>query len=223
MPPIRKANVALLLALSACGKEAVTVQTPGSLTLVQGNLQSIQGGQELPNPIVIRLLDTDGQPIAKTAIGFNVVVGGGAVNPPSALTDENGEAKTKWILGAAEVNQTLQVRAPKLDPVSVNGIALLPTDLLIAQGNHQQAKPAGPLPNPIVIRVVGPNNAPMKGIPVAFQVIVGGGLVSPQSALTNALGEVTVRWTLGAGAGQQLLAVSSGGLQPISLTATAVP
>lgn len=209
--------------LGSCGKEAVVVQTPGSITLVQGNLQSIQGGQELPNPIIVRLLDTDGKPIAKTAVGFSVVNGGGAVTPGSALTDENGEAKTKWLLGASETNQTLQARAPGLDPLNINAIALLPTDLVIAQGNNQSAKPSAGLPNPIVIRVVGPNNAPMKGIAVAFQVIAGGGLISPQSGLTNALGEVTARWSLGAAAGGQTLAVSSGSLQPITLTAIAVP
>jgi adhesin/invasin len=218
--------VALLLpvtVLTSCGAEVAVVQTPGAISLVQGNLQSIQGGLELPNPIIVRLLDTEGKPIAKTAVGFSVVNGGGAVNPGSALTDENGEARTKWVLGATEVNQALQAKAPGLDPLNINAIALLPTDLIIAQGNNQTAKPSAGLPNAIVIRVVGPNNAPMKGIAVAFQVIVGGGLISPQSALTNALGEVTARWSLGAAAGGQTLAVSSGSLQPITLNAIAVP
>lgn len=212
-----------LAAISSCGKEAAVVQVPGSLALVQGNLQSVQGGLELPNPIVVRLLDTDGAPMAKVAVGYSVINGGGAVNPGSALTDENGEAKTKWILGAGEANQSLQAKAPGLEPLTVNALALLPSDLLVAQGNNQSAKPSAPLPNPIVIRVVGPNNAPMKGIAVAFQVIAGGGLISPQSAITNALGEVTARWTLGAAAGGQTLAVSSGNLQPITLTALALP
>lgn len=213
----------LTFALAACGKEAVVVQTPGSLVLVQGNLQSIQGGQELPNPIVVRLLDTDGKPIVKTAVGFSVQVGGGAVNPGSVLTDDNGEARTKWTLGTNDVNQVLQARAPSLDPLAINAVALLPSDLVVAQGNNQTARPGGPLPNPIVIRVLGPNNVPMKGIAVAFQVVTGGGLISPQSGLTNALGEVTARWTLGQGTGSQTIAVSSGSLQPISLLAVAVP
>ena len=218
---ILSAGAALLL--PSCGQEAVVVQTPGSISLVQGNLQSVQGGLELPNPIVVRLLDTEGLPIAKTAIGFSVVIGGGAVAPGSAISDENGEAKTKWILGTSDANQTLQARAPGLDPLSINAIALLPTDMLVAQGGNQTAKPSAALPNPIVIRVVGPNNAPMKGVAVAFQVIVGGGLISPQSGLTNALGEVTARWSLGSAVGAQALAISSGNLQPITLNAIAVP
>ncbi len=209
--------------MAACGGEVVVVQTPGSLVMVQGNLQSVQGGQELANPIVVRLLDTEGKPIEKVAVGFSVVVGGGAVNPGSVLTDENGEARTKWTLGTSDANQVLQARVPGLDPLNVNAVALLPSDLVVAQGNNQTAKPSGPLPNPIVIRVLGPNNVPMKGIAVAFQVVTGGGLISPQSALTNALGEVTARWTLGSGTGAQTIAVSSGSLQPISILAVAAP
>jgi adhesin/invasin len=218
-----RALILLTTAMAACGGEVVVVQTPGSLVMVQGNLQSVQGGQELANPIVVRLLDTEGKPIEKVAVGFSVVVGGGAVNPGSVLTDENGEARTKWTLGTSDANQVLQARAPGLDPLNVNAVALLPSDLVVAQGNNQTAKPSGPLPNPIVIRVLGPNNVPMKGIAVAFQVVTGGGLISPQSALTNALGEVTARWTLGSGTGAQTIAVSSGSLQPISLLAVAVP
>ena len=125
----------------------------------------------------------------------------------------------KWTVGPNEVAQLLRAAVPGVDAVNVSAIALLPSDIIIAQGNNQSAKVSGPLPNPIVIRIVGPGNVPMKGIAVAFQVIAGGGLISPQSALTNALGEVTVRWTMGATAGTNTLAVSSGALQPLAMSA----
>lgn len=208
------------LVAGSCGKEAVVAPpTPGSLVLVQGNNQQAQGGAELPNPVVIRVLDTDGTPIGKLPIGFSVVQGGGSVNPGSAASDENGEVKVKWTVGPNEVAQLLRASVPGVEAVNVSAIALLPTDIVIAQGNNQTAKAGAALPNPIVIRVVGPGNVPMKGIAVAFQVISGGGLISPQSGLTNALGEVTARWTLGGTAGTNTLAVSSGSLQPLAMTA----
>ncbi|MGQ0649405.1 MAG: hypothetical protein ACT4P7_17770 [Gemmatimonadaceae bacterium] len=212
-----------LLGTASCGTEAIVPQVPTSLVLVQGNLQAVQGGQELPNPVVVRLLDAAGAPIAKTSIGFSVVTGGGAVNPGSVLTDENGEARTKWVLGTGEASQVLLAKAPVIEAVTINATALLPNDLLVAQGANQFAKAGAALPNPIVIRVVGPNNTPMKGIAVAFQVLSGGGLISPQSALTNPLGEVTVRWTLGPSTGTHVLAVFSGSLNPVSLNAVALP
>lgn len=210
-----------MLAASACKKEPPAAPpVAGSLVLVQGNLQQVQGGQELPNPIVVRVLDVEGEPLDQFPVGFQVSVGGGAVNPGSAKSDANGEVRVKWTLGPVEANQVLHARAKGLDPLSIAALALLPTDLVVAQGNLQNAKAGAALPNPIVVRVLGPNNVPMKGIAVAFQVVAGGGLISPQSALTNALGEVTARWTLGATAGINSLAVSSGNLQAILLHAT---
>ncbi|HEX4935239.1 MAG TPA: hypothetical protein VFV33_18780 [Gemmatimonadaceae bacterium] len=208
------------LALAACGKQAVAdPPTPGSLVLVQGNNQQAQGGAELPSPVIIRVLGTDGNPLAKIPIGFSIVQGGGSVSPGSAPSDENGEVKVKWTVGPNEVAQMLRASVPGVEAVSVTAISLLPSDIIIAQGNNQVAKAGAALPNPIVIRIVGPGNVPMKNIAVAFQVISGGGLISPQSGLTNALGEVTARWTLGGTAGANTLAVSSGALQAVSLTA----
>lgn len=211
--------VATGILLTGCGKAVVADAVPGAISLVQGDQQSVQAGMELPNPIVVRLLDTDGKPMAKFPIGFSIARGGGAVSPASVVTDENGEAKTKWTLGPAEVLQSLKAHANGLEPLEVTGIGLLPTDLIIAQGNNQFAKTSSALPNQIVIRVVGENNVPMKGIPVAFSVMVGGGLISPASALTNALGEVQARWTLGPQAGTNTIVASSGRLQSVSLNA----
>lgn len=216
----RLAPMGAVLLFAGCGKKAVVEPpTPGSLILVQGNNQQAQGGSELPNPIVIRVLDTDGVPIGKLPIGFSVTQGGGSVNPGSAPSDENGEVKVKWTVGPNEVAQLLRASVPGVEAVNVTALALLPSDIVIAQGNNQNAKAGAALPNPIVVRVVGPGNVPMKGIAVAFQVVTGGGLISPQSGLTNALGEVTARWTLGGTAGVNSLAVSSGSLQPLTLNA----
>ena len=214
LPPLVAA-----LALGGCGKQVVAAPIPGSLVVVQGNNQQAQGGSELPNPVIIRVLGTDGSPIAKLPIGFSVVQGGGAVNPGSAPSDENGEVKVKWTVGPNEAAQLLRASVPGVEAVNVSAISLLPTDIVVAQGNNQSARAGAALPNPIVIRIIGPGNVAMKGIAVAFQVVAGGGLISPQSGITNALGEVTARWTLGSVAGTNTLAVSSGALQPVAISA----
>ena len=218
-PLARALVLAIAGILTGCGKTVTVEALPGSIALVQGDQQSVQAGQELPNPIVIRLMDTDGRPLGKYPVGFSVTRGGGAVSPASVLSDENGEVKTKWTLGPYEVLQTLKASAGALEPLQITALAMLPTDLVIAQGNNQFAKTSAALPNQIVIRVVGENNTPMKGVSVAFQVTIGGGLISPASALTNALGEVQARWTLGPQAGPNTIVVSSGRLQAVVLNA----
>ncbi len=217
--PLTQAALLALAAVLACGKPVAVEPGPGSISLVQGDQQSAQGGQDLPNPIVIRIMDTDGKPLATYPVGFSVARGGGSVNPASVVTDENGEVKTKWTLGPAEVLQTLKASAGALEPLEISAIGLLPSDLIVAQGNNQFAKVSSALTNQIVIRVVGENNTPMKGVAVAFQVTIGGGLISPSSALTSALGEVQARWTLGPQAGTNTIVVSSGKLQAVVLNA----
>lgn len=218
-PWARACLLTLVVGAASCKKAPTASSTPGSATLVQGDQQSAQGGAELPNTIVVRVLGTDGAPLAKYSVGFIIARGGGAVSPASALTDENGEVKTKWTLGPTDVQQTLKAIVGPLEPLLITGFAIIPSELIVAQGNNQTAKAGAALPNQIVVRVIGDNNTPMKGIAVAFQVTAGGGLISPASGLTNALGEVQARWTLGPQAGLNSIVVSSGKLQPVSLNA----
>ena len=93
----------------------------------------------------------------------------------------------------------------------------------MAQGNNQTGKAGVVLTNSIVVRVTGTGNLPMVGVPVAFQVSSGGGAITPQTILTNALGEATAKWTLGSVAGQNTATVSTAALLPVVLSATGTP
>ena len=197
--------------------------TPATLLVVQGNDQAVQGGKELPNAIVLRVLTEDGKPVESVSIGFTVATGGGSVNPGSVLTDANGEARAKWVLGPTTPQQSLRAEVAGVDPVVLSATAIVPTGLIIAQGNNQTARVSTALPNQIVVRVVGLNNTPIVNVPVAFQITAGAGLITPQSALTNAFGEVSVKWTLGPVAGVNSLSASVANLPAATVTATATP
>jgi hypothetical protein len=216
-------GVALGLLEAACAKKATEVAAPALLTLVQGGNQAVQAGKELPNAVVVRVLGADGKPATKVTVGFVVATGGGSVTPGSAVSDDNGEVKTKWTLGPTQPEQLLQVVVAGMDPLKVTATGILPSDIIIAQGNNQTARISGALANAIVVRVVGFANTPMAGVPVLFQITAGGGVITPQSGLTNGLGEVTARWTLGAQAGSNVLVVSALSLQSAIVTATATP
>ena len=156
-------------------------------------------------------------------IGFTVVSGGGSVTPGSVLTDANGEARTKWVLGPTAPEQSLKAEVAGIDPVTINATGIVPTDIVIAQGNNQSARVSTVLPTSIVVRVVGLNNTPIIGVPVAFQVTAGAGVITPQSALTNSFGEVSVKWTLGPTAGINTLSASVANLAPAAVVASATP
>lgn len=196
---------------------------PSAITIVQGNFQSAQAGLDLATPVILRVVDKDGLGLAGLSIALTIGAGGGTASPPSSTSDSRGEIKAKWTLGPGVISQTLVASTPGVSPVTIFAIGYLPTDILVAQGNNQTAKVGQALPNAIVVRVIATGNVPMIGVPVAFQIGAGGGAISPQSILTNSLGEATVRWTVGLQPGVNTVIVSASTLAPVTLTATASP
>ncbi|MBI1809633.1 MAG: hypothetical protein HYR75_07030 [Gemmatimonadetes bacterium] len=222
---LRALGGAGLLTLASCLKKDATtgVVTVDALTIVQGNNQAVQGGRDLPLAIVLRATDKSGAGVAGVPITLALGDGGGAVTPASALSDAKGEIAAKWTVGTLQATQTLFATAPGVSAVTLNAVALLPTDIVVAQGNNQSARAGSGLTNSIVIRVLGPNNTPMQGITVAFQITAGGGAISPQSAVTTALGEVVAKWTLGTVPGVNTAAVTASTASPVIISATGTP
>lgn len=221
----RSAAVALLLAgsLAGCKKTAATEPVvPGSIAVVQGDNQSVQAGKDLPNPVVLRVLSKTGTAMAGVPVALVVAEGGGTVSPASGVTDAKGEYSARWTLGNAALN-SIRATVPSLDPLKIYATGILPSDILVAQGNWQTAKAGAALTTSIIVRVVGSGNVPLVGIPVLFQIVSGGGAISPATGVTNALGEVTGKWTLGSFVGLQYATVTAGTLTPQTLTATATP
>ncbi|MEP6834578.1 MAG: Ig-like domain-containing protein [Gemmatimonas sp.] len=217
-------SLALLVLAGFPGCNSATeAVVAGSLTVVQGNLQSAAVGTLLPTAVVMRVRGTDGAALAKVPISFSVLAGGGSVDPGTVISDANGEVKAKWSLGPLQVQQSIAATVPGLDPVLVLATGIMPSDLVIAQGNNQTAKASAALPVQVVIRVTGGTNVPIPGVTVAFSITGGTGAISPQSAVTNAQGEATARWTLGNQVGAQQASVTALNLGPIILSATSVP
>lgn len=217
LPPL--ALLALLPLATACEKASGPLAASG-LLVVQGNRQVAAAGTALPAPVVVRVLAEDGSPVEGAPVGFAVQLGNGTVEPATAMSDANGEAKTRWTLGANQNAHELLASVPGVEAVTITATGIVPTDLLVAQGNNQVARAAAALPVQIVLRVVGNNNTPIPGVPITLQVTAGGGSLNPASAVTNASGEVTVRWTLGNQVGLQNVQASALNLSPIILTAT---
>ena len=215
---------ALVFATSlACAKDPGAPVPVAGIVVVQGDAQTAQVGRALPTPIVLRALDSTGAAVSGRTITLVIGSGGGTVTPTSAETNAGGEITAAWTLGPVSTSQSLLATAAGLGPVTVNATGLVPTQVVIAQGNDQSARAGTALPTQIVVRILGNGNVPLVGIPVAFQVTAGGGSFTPQTGATNATGEVTVRWTLGAAAGANTAAVQVSTLGAVTLTATGTP
>lgn len=77
------------------------------LVLVSGNNQSAGPGQELTDPLIVRLVDEDGNGVPNRAVSWVVGVGGGTVSALTSNTEGNGEAQVHWTLGPGTGSNTL--------------------------------------------------------------------------------------------------------------------
>jgi hypothetical protein len=109
---------------SAAGTQTATADVPGlagtpvtfthtavpgtaaSLVLISGSDQRARAGDELPDPLIVRLVDEAGNGIPGRAVTWIVATGGGAVTP-SSTTDTDGFASATWTLGPSPGANTL--------------------------------------------------------------------------------------------------------------------
>jgi len=216
---------ALAGTISVPGCKAITgasSKAPASLVVVEGASQSGQVGRDLATPIVLRVLDSAGDGVHGVTVTLAVSAGGGIVTPSSDTTDASGQFTAKWTLGPTAVAQQIMAATPGVLSVPINATGLLPTQIVLVQGDNQTAKSGSALSNSIIVRVVSGANIPMQGVTVGFQVTAGGGGMSPATVLTNALGEASTKWTLGS-VGANAASVTSGSLTAITLSATGTP
>jgi hypothetical protein len=100
-----------LLAVLACGGGDLTlpgqVGPPSDLLQVSGNSQSAQAGNEVPAPLVVRLVDEQGNAVRGSAVSWVVGDGGGTVSPVTVPTDTAGLASTRLTLGPSPGTNTV--------------------------------------------------------------------------------------------------------------------
>lgn len=205
----------------------VTVAQVGtSLQKVSGDAQTDTVGQALPNPLVIRLLDRLGQPVAAQTVTFAVVAGNGSVASPSVMTDAQGDASTAFTLGTASgTSHRVQAsRAGVALPPAFTATALAgpPQSIEKVRGDAQTGGVGTTLPDSVVVRVLDAFANPVPGRPVRFTAPIGSGSAAPDSVNTGSDGRAATRWTLGPDAGQDTLRVRTGTLPDSIFTATAV-
>jgi hypothetical protein len=77
----------LCLSCNDTPTENEQTQTPASLDIVAGDDQNGVVGTELANPLVVRVEDAHGQPVAGQLVNFRVTAGGGSVFAEAGLTN----------------------------------------------------------------------------------------------------------------------------------------
>ena len=102
LPTAVRSAICLTIAASACSGSANPLR-PGSvdaIAIASGNAQSGVVGQQLPQPVVVRVSEASGAAAVGAVVHFTAL-NGGSVAPDTAITDASGSASTAWRIGAA--------------------------------------------------------------------------------------------------------------------------
>ncbi len=185
------------------GRSAVTVRyVPDALARIEeisGNFQEAESRDTLDQPLVVRVVDFLGRPLAGRTVDFAVTRGDGAVlsfpdaaRRLSAVTDEEGLAAMRFALGtrAGAGNHEVTVSS-----VGIPGSVLFCASARpkaakdihpIVATDFQGAKtgPAGQaLPKPLFVQVFDGFGNPVAGQAVVFRSVEGGGTFAGASEL----------------------------------------
>ena len=105
MRPFLASVAAACLGALGCGGGDLALpeagDSPATAVALRGISQSAWPGAELPDPIVVLVRDAGGDPLADVPVAFELGPGaeGGRTTPDTALTDADGEASARWVLG----------------------------------------------------------------------------------------------------------------------------
>lgn len=97
---------------------------PENIEIVSGNNQTGTLGEQLPEPIKVKITDKLDNPLSNVPVYFNVTHGGGTVDPASVITDENGFAEVQWTLGNEEGNQNVKATVKKANGSDISSSAI---------------------------------------------------------------------------------------------------
>ena len=195
---------------------------PRTLAKHSGDKQEVPAGAALPDPLVVRVLDQNGDPFAGAAVTFAVTAGGGTLSTANAVTDENGIAATALTLGRDPGRNTVTARVAEMKPVifGATGQAITRT-LTRISGDGQKGTAGARLAEPFVVSVLDRNGDPFAGAEVTFAVTAGGGTLSATAVTTDADGRASATLTLGSAPGANTVTAAAAGLDPVTFTAAA--
>ena len=200
--------------------------SPTSLVGISGDGQSAPAGFQLPESLVVRLLDANGNGVAGRTVTWVVAASAGVVDPVNSQTNADGFAVTRWTLGASAGNYTLNAVFSGLPSISFSATATAdaPSTVGLASGDNQSAPVGSALPQPLRVLVTDANGNPVQNVSVAWAAASGGGTVSSSTTGTNAQGVAEVTRTLGPTPGANTTTASVTGLagSPVTFTSTGV-
>jgi hypothetical protein len=159
-----------------------------SLVLVSGDGQSAEPGAELPDPLVVRLVDEEGNALRDQAVSWIIGLGGGGVSPTTGQTDGEGLSSARWTLGPSQGLNTVNAVVSGLGVVTFTASAVSgggggggggnhAADHLVFQVQPSDARKKERITPPVVVGVVDRNGDLVQesGIKIEIELARGSG------------------------------------------------
>lgn len=178
---------------------------PATLASLTGVTVEGLAGAALKRPVVVRVVDSAGNPVPQ--VGLQVAPTAGTVADSAPATDSAGRAAIVWTLDERAGEQKLVLRARGLPALEITARARPRTAANVAFLDPPVAATAGrELAKPVRVRVTDVYGNPVPQQLVIFQASTGS--VNPARVMTAGDGTAATRWTPSRKAGPQSISAS---------------
>ncbi|WP_412972483.1 carboxypeptidase-like regulatory domain-containing protein [Glaciecola sp. MF2-115] len=216
-----------------------------NIVLVDGDAQTAEISSLLEDPIIVKVVDKDGNPISEKPVIFRVSQGSGKVGINTefegravvVMTDSEGQAQTRFSVGERVGLHNHKVKAtvvgiPNNVVFTASASGKLADKLSVNSGNGQRGGSGQPLAQPLVVVANDDGANVVPGAQVEFKVTAGGGKFSNGEktiiVTTDSDGRASAELTLGYLAGldkqrvnARLISSASDNVLTAGFTATA--
>lgn len=195
------------------GQYTVLIQAPpvpAGISVYSGDQQLGVPGQPLPQDLVVRVTDSDGNPSPQAAVNWTVVggdPGAGSFSPnPSSVSGAQGLSQTRFTMGAEPGGRTVRAcLAPAGNPCAEFTVRPQVLTIGVVSGDQQVAVVGQALAQDLVVRVGDTQGSAVAQERVLWSVVNAGpnpGTFSPNPTLpSDAQGLARTRFTMGTDAG----------------------
>jgi uncharacterized protein (TIGR03437 family) len=199
---------------------------PGDAALIEklsGDDQVGNPGQQLPVPLTARITDAGGNPLPGAPAQWEVVTPGTAtLSNTTSVADSSAVVSTTVTLGNIAGPLLIRVRSGAASATFNLSVSVPIAGVQVVSGDGQTTHVNTAFAQPLVAKVVDAQGNPVSGIWVGFVVLSGSASLSATSAISDAVGLVSVDVTAGATPGQIRVQAGSGDYATV-FTLNAVP
>ncbi len=160
------------------------------LVNLSGDAQTQTAGEPLAAPLVVRVTDAYGNPVANQTLTWTVTSGGGSLSAATSRSDATGAASISATLGAVAGSNTFRAAKAGLNSIDFSATGVPGAPGFVTFPAQPQTAQVTAVLSPVIVRVTDLRGNAIDGVAVTLALSGGATLSGTSSALTAA-GEAT--------------------------------